>query len=45
MIKLILFYLSKTTIRSKEIDIARGRYKLPENWKEIKRHLKFKAQE
>ena len=44
MVREIVNLLKTTEISSKDIDRARGRYKLPENWKEIKRYLKFRWQ-
>ena len=40
MIKMILFLLEKVPADSKNIRIAKGYNKYPENWKEIKRYLK-----
>jgi len=42
MIQLILFLLEKTKKQSRNIDIAKGLYKYPENWSELKRYLKYK---
>jgi len=42
MIQLILFLLEKTKKQSRNLDIAKGLYKYPENWFELKRYLKYK---
>lgn len=42
MIELILFLLEKTETQTRNIDIAKGLYKYPENWSELKRYLKYK---
>jgi hypothetical protein len=43
MIETLMYLLEKTKdYSSKKVDIAKGRYKYPENWKEFKRYLKFR---
>jgi len=42
MIKLIIHLLEIVPTQSKNIDRARGRYKFPETWPELKRYIKFK---
>ena len=42
MIKVLLFLLESLDHHSPNIDRAKGRYKYPENWKEIKRYIKYK---
>ena len=42
MINLILLLLDKTQRQTRNIDIAKGLYKYPENWSEFKRYLKYK---
>lgn len=43
MIKLIIHLLDIIPTQSKNLDRARGRYKFPETWLELKRYIKFKA--
>jgi len=43
MIKIILHLLKASESRSRDVLMAKGRYKLPENWKEFKRHLKLRV--
>lgn len=43
MIKILLHLLESIPHSSKDIDIARGRYKYPETWAEFVRYIKFKA--
>jgi len=42
MIKLIIYLLEEIPYRSKNLDIARGRYKFPETWKEFRRYVKLR---
>ena len=42
MIKTLLFLLDNVPVRSKDIDIARGRHKFPETWSEFIRYIKFR---
>ena len=42
MIEAILFLLEKTNRQTRNTDIAKGLYKYPENWSELKRYLKYK---
>ena len=44
MIKIILHLLETIPHSSKNLDIARGRYKYPETWREFIRYIKFRAQ-
>lgn len=37
-----MYLLENVPHSSKNIDIARGRNKYPENWSEFKRYLKFR---
>ena len=45
MIKVILFLLENVPARSKNIDIARGRNKYPETFREFIRYIKFRINE
>lgn len=42
MIEAILFLLEKTNRQTRNTDIAKGLYKYPETWFELKRYLKYK---
>lgn len=42
MIETLLYLLESVPYSSKNIDIAKGRNKFPENWKEFKRYLDFR---
>ena len=42
MINIILKLINLIPAESKNLDRARGRYKYPETWSELKRYLKFK---
>lgn len=42
MLETILFLLNSVPHQSRNIDIAKGLNKYPENWKELKRYFKFR---
>lgn len=42
MVETLLYLLEKVPYSSKNIDIARGLNKYPENWIEFKRYIKYK---
>lgn len=42
MLETLLFLLDKVPYSSKNVDIAKGRYKYPENWSELKRYFKYR---
>ena len=42
MINIILKLINVVPSQSIDLDRARGRYKYPETWSELKRYLKFK---
>jgi hypothetical protein len=42
MIETLMYLLNNTKHSSRNIDIARGLYKYPENWSEFKRFLRYK---
>ncbi len=42
MIETLMYLLNNTKHSSRDIDIARGLYKYPENWSEFKRYLRYK---
>lgn len=42
MMTIIMKLLPDTKMASENINIAKGLYKFPENWSELKRYLKYK---